>query len=195
MFRKAEIEIVTGFLGAGKTSFINSYLGRNLSIKKDILIFQYENGRNNVDKNLIRRGDIWVKVFDNKIINKEVIIKSIMFYGPKKIIIESNGITGLKNIIFTLNNKEIKKISKITGVVTVIDSATFNIFIKNMSHLIVPNIQAADLVILNNCKNIKKENLSDIQKDIETINTHCHIVRSISSKEMDYALNSCRIIK
>lgn len=49
---KVKLEIVSGFLGAGKTSFINSYLNTDLFIEKETLIILLEKGISDIRRDL-----------------------------------------------------------------------------------------------------------------------------------------------
>lgn len=88
---KIHIEIVTGFLGAGKTSFINSLLKESLVDGEKVLVFQLEQG----EKNIVHSSNIsnFVRIQDALDIKdlKEKMIYSIKKYKPNRIIIEYNG--------------------------------------------------------------------------------------------------------
>ena len=47
---KCKLEIVSGFLGSGKTSFINSYLTTEICSKEEILVILLERGSTNIEE-------------------------------------------------------------------------------------------------------------------------------------------------
>ncbi|NRV17775.1 G3E family GTPase [Clostridium beijerinckii] len=77
---KIHIEIVTGFLGAGKTSFINSLLKESLVDGEKVLVFQLEQG----EKNIVHSSNIsnFVRIQDALDIKD---LKEKMIYSIKNI--------------------------------------------------------------------------------------------------------------
>ena len=75
---KAKLEIVSGFLGSGKSSFINAYLNTEVCLKKDILIILLENGLTPIRSGLENIKEIYIEDIDNlkKILLKETIKKN-----------------------------------------------------------------------------------------------------------------------
>ena len=76
---KIHIEIVTGFLGAGKTSFINSLLSETQVEGEKVLIFQLEHGEKKVLQST--NTNYFVKV---KELNEVKDLKEEMIYSIKK---------------------------------------------------------------------------------------------------------------
>lgn len=155
---KIHIEIVTGFLGAGKTSFINSLLKESLVDGEKILVFQLEQGEkkivySNSISNFVRIQD----VLDIKDL-KEKMIYSIKKYKPNRIIIEYNGTSDLKELFDILNERIYRECSKITTVFFVADGKTLKQYIDNMGGFIIPFIQNANMIVINNIDYCKKRN-------------------------------------
>ena len=63
MGRSCDVEIVTGFLGWGKTSFIESYLDITSKWDDNTIIMQLENGKNQYDDEKLKKKNISVKKF------------------------------------------------------------------------------------------------------------------------------------
>ncbi|CUU47234.1 GTP-binding protein [Clostridium beijerinckii] len=183
---KIHIEIVTGFLGAGKTSFINSLLKESLVDGEKILVFQLEQGEkkivySNSISNFVRIQD----VLDIKDL-KEKMIYSIKKYKPNRIIIEYNGTSDLKELFDILNERIYRECSKITTVFFVADGKTLKQYIDNMGGFIIPFIQNANMIVINNIDYCKKEILNEGFKKVKKINPKAFILR-VSNK---YILNS-----
>ena len=100
---KVHIEIVTGFLGAGKTSFINSLLSETQVQGEKILIFQLEHGEKKISKSTDINNFVEIKKLNEVKELKEEMIYSIKKYSPNRIIIEYNGTSNLKELIDILN--------------------------------------------------------------------------------------------
>ena len=196
MLKKIEVEIITGFLGSGKTSFIKSYLdiAKKNYLRKSMVI-QCEKGKEIINNNFYKDKVLSIKEIDVKDINEEFFIKNIKFYEPNKIIIENNGIYNTSNLINILLDKNLKKHIKIVAVVVLVDAKTFEMFIKNLAHMIMPNINIANVIIINNKSLINKEQLIKIEKKIKKINTNAQILKSESSLDIKQTLNKSGLIK
>ncbi|GIM29344.1 hypothetical protein CPJCM30710_20100 [Clostridium polyendosporum] len=196
MFRRTGVEIVTGFLGSGKTSFINSFLKISKKKNEEIIIFQCEKGKGIISEELTSDKNIVVKQFaSNYELKENEFLRAVKFYAPNRLIIESNGVCSLDKLLLFLNSKQIKKYVKVTAIITIIDGCTFNMFFKNMASLILPNIQAADLIIVSNCSKISEAIAKDIIDKIKELNFHANILKSDFTYTMIDSLKNCSIIK
>lgn len=113
-------------------------------------------------------------------------IYSIKKYKPNRIIIEYNGTSDLKELFDILNERIYRECSKITTVFFVADGKTLKQYIDNMGGFIIPFIQNANMIVINNIDYCKKEILNEGFKKVKKINPKAFILR-VSNK---YILNS-----
>ena len=108
-----KVEIVIGFLGSGKTSFINSMLQGEELQNEIIVVIQDEFGNCEINSDLNNEKQqsqiIVIKNDEDKEINGDYIKKIISEYIPSRIFIEVNGMKNSTNIINIFNEKEYKK--------------------------------------------------------------------------------------
>ena len=172
---KIHIEIVTGFLGSGKTSFINSLLSETQVEGEKVLVFQLEHGK----KKLLQSANHFIKVKALGEVKqlKEEMIYSIKEYNPNRIIIEYNGTSNLKELIDILNEKIYREYSKITTVFFIADGRNLKKYIDNVGSLIIPFIQYSDMIVLNNMDYYNKEVLDEGFKKVRNINPKAYILK------------------
>ena len=179
MGRSCDVEIVTGFLGWGKTSFIESYLDITSKWDDNTIIMQLENGKNQYDDEKLKKKNISVKKFKSLEQLDEKRFNRIMnFYEHKRIIIELNCMVSINNIISKLKNFNLTRKIKIVDSIAIVDVMTVQIFMKNMSLIVQPNIMSADLIILNNCGKVSKKQKDEVRSMIESLNKHAHIIEN-----------------
>lgn len=194
MEKKSNVEIVTGFLGAGKTTFINSFLDLTLS-SEETLIIQLENGKTSLNREVFSKNNVTIKYFNsNQELEFERFSRLVKFYSPARIIIESNGIGNIDKLLEFMEQKELKPYVRVGGIVTILDCLTLNMFLKNLGSLILPNIYAADLIVLNNISRISEKELEGQVSGIERLNTHAHIIKSSSKEQLCENLRKCNLI-
>jgi uncharacterized protein len=181
---KTQIDIVSGFLGSGKTTFINGFLENERLSKDRIVIIQCETGEIVIDDQLTEGKNIYVKSvlkessFDAKYINE--IVKK---YLPHKIIIEHNGTKKLDDLLDMLYDRSIRKNCAINKIIHTIDAATFDIFMNNMGEILIEQISNSDMIVVNNAKGLTKNKLGNMEKTLKAINKSAEIVRAFIREE------------
>ncbi|EHJ00160.1 hypothetical protein CDLVIII_3602 [Clostridium sp. DL-VIII] len=180
---KIHIEIVTGFLGAGKTSFINSFLKESQVEDEKVLVFQLEEGERSIKQynDLIK-----VKTIKNLSNLKEEMIFLIKEFNPNRVIVEYNGTYNLKELFDMLNEKIYRECSKITTIFFVADGRNLKQYIDNIGSFVVPFIQYANMIVVNNIDNCNKKILEEGFKKIKELNSKAFLLK-VNNK---YILNS-----
>ena len=178
---KIHIEIITGFLGAGKTTFINSLLSESKVEGERICVFQLEEG----EEKIIKKSDDNLKL-KTKVVRemkelKEEMIFSIAEYKPHRIVIEYNGTWDLNELFSTLNEKIYRDSCKIKSVFFIADGKTLNEYMNNIGGFIIPFIQYSDIMLINNIDYANKENLENGLKKLKNINPQAYILE-VSNK-------------
>lgn len=181
---KAKLEIVSGFLGAGKTSFINSYLNTDLCIEKEILIILLEKGISDIRRDLENIKIVYLEEV-NKL--KEVLLKESKDNKYSRVIIEFNGILNLSIIGEIFKDKEIRKNFSFYGSYYVGDSRNLGIYLKNLGEIIIPFIQSSKLIILNNLSSLDEVKQKELIKDVKDINIIAPIIffNNVSNLDLD----------
>jgi uncharacterized membrane protein YraQ (UPF0718 family) len=176
-----KVEIVIGFLGSGKTSFINSKLQEKELQDEIIVVIQDEFGNCEIKDDLNNKNQIIViKNDEDKEINADYIKKIISKYTPNRIFIETNGMKDSANIISIFNDRGIKKICKIADIINLIDAISFNMYFRNMRSIMSTHIFNGETIILNNTNQLEKKEFSRIQKEIENINETAKILKHVA---------------
>lgn len=189
--KKCSVTLVTGFLSSGKTSFINHIL-QGVS-KEEVLIIQGERGEELID---LGKNNINLKNYlDMENLKEEELIRSLKFYAPKKVIFECNGVLESKKLIEKIRGGELKDYLRLDLIINIIDMKTFNMFLKNIPSMIIPNISLSNLIILNKCQYVKEDSLKEYRSMIEKFNQNAHIVNCIGREGKKMAFNKERLVK
>lgn len=191
---KCTIDLITGFLASGKTSLMQSVLNK-VSPREEIVVVQCENGVENLNPESFIKKRITLKEFkSNEELTEERILRLIRFYSPERIIIECNGVDDIKNLTDTLSSKTLKPYVRLGITANIVDVTTFNMFLKNIPSMIMPNLQNSNLIILNRCDNIPKETVKEYVTMIETLNLYAHIITCGAKEELDEILYKSTIV-
>lgn len=192
--RKCSVEIISGFLSSGKTTFLNEFLRKTVK-REEIVIITCEKGKEEISEDIKEKFNISIKEFkSNEEISEERLIRLIKFYKPSRLIIESNGVSDINKTINLFNSLKLRAYFKVTGLVTIASATTLNAFIKNLGHLIIPTIEASDLIILNYCNTITKETEEKYLRLLENLNDHAHIVVAYEKDDLEKKIQKVKII-
>ena len=189
---KIKIEIVSGFLGSGKTSFINAYLNTEICLDKEILIILLEEGMKSVKSNV---KNIKVMYLENINSLKDLLIKEIDKKQYSKVIIEFNGTMSLTIIGKVFGDKEIRKKFDFYGNYYIGDSKNLKVYLKNLGEVILPFLQSSKLIILNNLSLLSSNQEKELIKVIEDINKTAPIILSKSLDILEEELKASKYFK
>jgi len=191
---KIHIEIVTGFLGAGKTSFINSLLSETQVEGEKVLIFQLEDGVKKVEQISNVSYFVKIKEIDEVKVLKEKMIFSINEYNPNRIIIEYNGTSNLKELFDILDEKIYKECCKVTTVFFVADGKSLNEYIDNIGGFIIPFIESANMIIVNNLEYVNKKVMEEGVKKVRNINPEAYVLKVNNKYSLKSALRESKVL-
>lgn len=176
---KIKVDIVTGFLGSGKTKLINNKLENEVSKSDTIVIIQCENGQTPIHSIMENKNFFVENVSKQNILDSEYISRIIIKYKPTKIIIEANGMQKLDNLLEIFNYFSISRKCLINEISHTIDTSTFDIFMKNMGEILINQISNSDLISLNNTAGFHMEKLKSIEGTLKRINKSAKISNGI----------------
>lgn len=176
---KVQIDVITGFLGAGKTRFINGILKNKLLSKQRVVILQRELGETEINSEFVKDENIYVKcvhkgiAFDGSYI-REIVKK----YHPDRIIIEHNGTESLDALLDVLYSGAARKSCTVVQIIHIIDAGTHDIFMNNMGEMLIEQISGSDLIVINNAAELSERSLCAMEKSLKAINKTAEIVEN-----------------
>lgn len=177
-----KIDIISGFLGAGKTTLIKKLINEALTVEKLVLI-ENEFGEIGIDGGFLKDSGIEITEMNSGCICcslvgdfgtalKEVIDK----YSPDRIIIEPSGVGKLSDVIkAVLDVKEHTDIV-LNSATTVVDCSKAKMYIKNFGEFFNNQIESAGAVILSRTQNAKEGQVEDCVARIKELNADAAIV-------------------
>lgn len=182
---KIEVEVVTGFLGYGKTYFINSLLKQSQVEGEKVLVVQMEDGNKKIYEINDVNYPVKIYKFDDTGDFKKRFGDEIIKFRPNRIIIEFNGTDKIEDLIQKLEDRELKKLMKLSTIYFVADSSKLLNNIDNLGYYIIPFIKYSDMIIINNTEKMKN---AELKKEI-------NILRGVNPKafilKVDNKFNLC----
>lgn len=170
-----KIDIVSGFLGAGKTTLIKKLLAEVLADSKVVLI-ENEFGEIGIDGGFLKEAGIEIKEMNSGCICCSLVgdfgtsLKEVLHtYEPERILIEPSGVGKLSDVMKAVQDVIDSKDVVLNSAVAVVDASKCKMYIKNFGEFFVNQIEYAGTIILSRTGDISEEKLS---KAIELIREH-----------------------
>ena len=161
-----KIDIVSGFLGAGKTTLIKKLLAEAYKGEKLVLI-ENEFGEINIDGGFLKESGIQISEMSAGCIccslvgdfNKSLKQVSAQFH-PDRILIEPSGVGKLSDVIVAVENTAAEDPElKLNSFVTVADATKVKVYMKNFGEFYNNQIESAGTIILSRTQKLTEEKL------------------------------------
>lgn len=181
---KIPVTIVTGFLGAGKTTFINNLLLQNHEVK--IGLIENEFGDVSIDSKLItnyqtesvlelNNGCICCSLFNEFSLALQELVKKNDHL--EQLIIETTGIADPGPIIEPFfQDPDLERLFELSGTICLVDSVNFQEEIGNFEQQ--KQIMLSDLIILNKVGDADQKKISYIRKKITALNKTAQVIET-----------------
>ncbi|GCL57878.1 CobW family GTP-binding protein [Microcystis aeruginosa] len=165
------VTIITGFLGSGKTTLLNHILDNKEGLKVAVLVNEF--GDINIDSQLLVSIDEDMVELSNGCICctiNDSLIETVYQVLEKEIpvdylIIETTGLADPLPIILTFLATELKYLTRLDSIITLVDSETFTADHFD-SNIALSQIRYGDVVILNKIDRVSPKKLDDLEKFI-----------------------------
>ena len=178
----AKIDIISGFLGAGKTTLIKKLVADAFQGEK-LVIIENEFGEIGIDGGFLKESGIQITEMNSGCICcslvgdfgtslKEVVDK----YHPDRIIIEPSGVGKLSDVIKAVKDLHIENEIRLNSASTVADASKVKMYMKNFGEFFNNQIEHAGTIILSRTQNVSEDKLKKAIEMIRSLNADAHII-------------------
>ena len=179
---KTKVDIVSGFLGAGKTTFIKKLIGEAIQGEQTVLI-ENEFGEIGIDGGFLKDSGIEIKEMNSGCICcslagdfatslKEILTK----FKPDRIIIEPSGVGKLSDVMKAVADVEEELEVEHNCAVTVVDVKKCKMYMKNFGEFFNNQIQFAGTIILSRADIADQKKIDEAVALIRNINPTATII-------------------
>ena len=161
-----KIDIISGFLGAGKTTLIKKLLAEAYPGEKLVLI-ENEFGEISIDGGFLKESGVQISEMSSGCIccslvgdfNKALKEVADQFH-PDRILIEPSGVGKLSDVIVAVENtvSDVPEL-KLNSFVTVVDAAKVKVYMKNFGEFYNNQVESAGTIVLSRTQKLSQEKL------------------------------------
>ena len=177
-----KIDIISGFLGAGKTTLIKKLL-KEAYADEQVVLIENEFGEIGIDGGFLKEAGIQIREMNSGCICcslvgdfgtslKEVVDK----YHPDRILIEPSGVGKLSDVIKAVQGVQDEVDIKLNSYTTVVDAKKCKMYMKNFGEFFSNQIEYAGTVILSRTDKASEEKIATALEIIRGLNQTAAVI-------------------
>ena len=162
-----KIDIISGFLGAGKTTFIKKLLEEAIAGEQVVLI-ENEFGEIGIDGGFLKDAGIEIREMNSGCICCSLVgdfgaslAEVITKYRPERIIIEPSGVGKLSDVVKAVVDVSADMEVELNSAVTIVDAAKCKMYMKNFGEFFNNQIEHANTIVLSRTQKLSEEKLAE----------------------------------
>ena len=160
-----KIDIISGFLGAGKTTLIKKLIAEAFQGEKLVLI-ENEFGEIGIDGGFLKDAGIQITEMNSGCICcylvgdfGEALKKVLTQFQPDRILIEPSGVGKLSDVIRAVQGVQAQTPVALNSFVTVVDAGKCRLYMKNFGEFFNNQVESANTIILSRTQNVTQDKL------------------------------------
>ena len=175
-----KVDIISGFLGAGKTTLIKKLLSEALADTKVVLI-ENEFGEIGIDGGFLEEAGVQIREMNSGCICcslsgdfKTALQEVLHTYAPERVIIEPSGVGKLSDVVAAVEGVEADL--QISSKSVVVDVNKCKMYLKNFGEFFLNQVEHADTILLSRTGNVSSEKVQQAVDLLRTHNAHATMV-------------------
>ena len=175
-----KIDIVSGFLGAGKTTLIKKLLAEAFQGEKLVLI-ENEFGEISIDGGFLKDSGVQISEMSSGCICCSLVgdfdraLKDVHEqFHPDRILIEPSGVGKLSDVIAAVQNAHLDV--QLNSFVTVVDALKAKMYLKNFGEFFENQVAHAGAILLSRTAECPEKRLDETVAMLRGLNEHARIV-------------------
>lgn len=178
------VRVISGFLGAGKTTCIRNLLGNT---KERVAVLVNDFGEITVDAKILSGIGVDIMELPSGCVCcslrgqlVDALLEILEKVRPERIYIEPSGISTLSGIVDVLNNRRLTSLIELEPLAVLVDAASFLDYYQSedLGNFFVDQISHADIILINKCDLVSPHQVAKIQGVIEGLNPRAVVLET-----------------
>ncbi|MBQ3761602.1 MAG: GTP-binding protein, partial [Clostridia bacterium] len=177
-----KVTIISGFLGAGKTTLIKKLLKEAFKGEKCVLL-ENEYGEVGIDGGFMKDSGIQITELNSGCICctlagdfTDAIGEIVEKFNPDRLLIEPSGVGKLSDIRRVVEEQAQKGLVSLSGSATVVDAAKCKMYLKNFGEFFIDQVKCAETVIFSRSQLVSEEKLKTAFELVRELNADARII-------------------
>ena len=165
--KMTKVDIISGFLGAGKTTFIKQMIDQVFAGQKLVLI-ENEFGEIGIDGGFLKDAGIEITEMNSGCIcctlvgDFSVALKKVLDeYHPDRVLIEPSGVGKLSDIVRAVEDVKTDAPIEIEGRITVVDGKKAKMYMKNFGEFYKDQVASASTIVISRTQEMSGDKIEE----------------------------------
>ncbi|MBQ7652836.1 MAG: GTP-binding protein [Clostridia bacterium] len=180
-----KVDVISGFLGAGKTTLIKKLFESRIA-KEQTVIIENEFGKVGIDSSFLKGSGVQIREINSGCIccslvgNFEDSMKEVVEkFNPDRVIIEPSGVGKLSDVIRAI--ERVGEPLELNIVCTVVDGTRCRMYVKNYGEFYIDQIKEAFTVLVSKTDKMTQSKIDEAVAQIRAYNEDCTIMTTPTS--------------
>ena len=167
IIRGAKVDVISGFLGAGKTTFIKELINK-VFVGEKLVLIENEFGEIGIDGGFLKDAGIEITEMNSGCICctlvgdfSKALQKVLEEYHPDRVIIEPSGVGKLSDIVKAIEDVKRDADIEISGRITVVDGKKAKMYLKNFGEFFQDQVAHASTIVISRTQSMTPEKIEE----------------------------------
>ena len=177
-----KVDIISGFLGAGKTTFIKQ-LVQDVFAGEKLVLIENEFGEIGIDGGFLKDAGIEITEMNSGCICctlvgdfSKALVKVLDEYKPDRVIIEPSGVGKLSDVAREIEYVKKYAYIEIEGRITIVDGKKAKMYLKNFGEFFKDQVEHASTIVVSRTQMMTDEKVEDCVKMLREENEKAAII-------------------
>ena len=162
-----KVDVISGFLGAGKTTFIKELINK-VFVGEKLVLIENEFGEIGIDGGFLKDAGIEITEMNSGCICctlvgdfSKALQKVLEEYHPDRVIIEPSGVGKLSDIVKAIEDVKRDADIEISGRITVVDGKKAKMYLKNFGEFFQDQVAHASTIVISRIQSMSPEKIEE----------------------------------
>ena len=177
-----KVDIISGFLGAGKTTFIKKLI-EDVFPGERLVLIENEFGEIGIDGGFLKDAGVEITEMNSGCICctlvgdfSKALQKVLVDYTPDRVIIEPSGVGKLSDVVKAIEGVKDEADIEIDGRITVVDGKTAKIYLKNFGEFFNNQVEHASTIVISRTQMMTDEKVEECVHMLREKNAEATII-------------------
>ena len=177
-----KVDIISGFLGAGKTTFIKQ-LVQDVFAGEKLVLIENEFGEIGIDGGFLKDAGIEITEMNSGCICctlvgdfSKALVKVLDEYKPDRVIIEPSGVGKISDVARAIEDVKKDADIEIEGRITIVDGKKAKMYLKNFGEFFKDQVEHASTIVVSRTQMMTDEKVEDCVKMLREENEKAAII-------------------
>ena len=194
-----KVDIISGFLGAGKTTFIKLLI-ENVFAGEKLVLIENEFGEIGIDGGFLKDAGIEITEMNSGCICctlvgdfSKALRKVIEQYHPDRVLIEPSGVGKLSDVSKAIEHVKKEADIEIEGRITIVDGKKAKMYLKNFGEFFKDQVAYANTIVVSRTQMMEDHSIEECVKMLREENKEASIISTswdkLSKEAIEHALS------